>query len=109
LPVKIHGCSEGVLDVCYVEPPPNGTSSPFLDEELKLIQSICEQIKIVIEKKQAQEALLNSHIELEQLVNERTEELTKTAMDLRKERDFILFSKNTPSESLIQEGMNWNV
>ncbi len=52
----------GSLDVCYLEEKPEIDEGPFLKEERSLINAITERLGRIIERKQAEEALIKSEI-----------------------------------------------
>jgi two-component system CheB/CheR fusion protein len=61
------------------------TRPGFTDDELSLMKAVADQVAIAIERQQAEEALQNAHDELEQRVEERTEELASTINFLKDE------------------------
>jgi len=58
--IVVHGRSAGQLEVFYAEKRPHADEGPFLKEERSLINVIAERIGEIVERKSAQEALLES-------------------------------------------------
>jgi len=50
----------GDVDVCYIEAPPEGDGSPFLEEEDRLLKAIGERLSKVLWLKRSEEALKES-------------------------------------------------
>lgn len=58
--ITVHGTHAGSLEVCYREEQPRKDEGPFLKEERSLIRVIAERIGEIIERKSAEEALMES-------------------------------------------------
>jgi len=70
--IVVHGKRVGSLEVYYSKEKPDRDEGPFLKEEKRLLNAICERIGRFIEHKRADEALRKAHDKLEQLVKDRT-------------------------------------
>ncbi|MFH1028038.1 MAG: PAS domain S-box protein [Pseudomonadota bacterium] len=57
----------------------------FSEDELSLMQAVTDQVAIAIDRKQIEEKLKKSHVELQNLVTERTAELDTMVVKLRQE------------------------
>ena len=57
----VHKKPVGLIEVCYLEEKPDIDEGPFLIEERDLIKSIAERLGHVIERKQAEDALQETH------------------------------------------------
>ncbi len=58
--ITVHGTHVGFLEVCYREERPHNDEGPFLKEERSLIRVIAERVGEIIERKSAEEALMES-------------------------------------------------
>lgn len=100
--ITVSNKTAGAADVCYLEEKPKQWQGPFQKEEVSLLNSVCERLGKIIEKKQADDALKKSYDELEQRVKERTEGLVAANNKLewemeahKRAREGVLKSKNT--------------
>ncbi len=62
--IVVHGKSVGSLEVYYKEEKPDSSEGPFLKEERNLINVICGRLGTVIERDMAEQALMDSELEL---------------------------------------------
>ena len=83
--IIVHGERIGTLEVCYLEEKPEIDEGPFLKEERLLINAIAERLGGIIERQQAEEELRKHRYHLEDLVKERTAELTGVNEQLQRE------------------------
>ena len=67
-PVKVNGSVVGRVEVGYLEEKPEEGEGPFLKEERLLIDAITERIGRITERKQTDEALINSEEKYRSLV-----------------------------------------
>ncbi len=75
----------GSLEVYYAEERPESQEGPFLKEERALIDSLGEMIRLYLERKETQAALLRMNEALESRVRQRTAELTELNISLQQE------------------------
>jgi PAS domain S-box-containing protein len=61
-PIVVHGSTIGFLEICYREERPVKDEGPFLKEERSLINVLAERLGEIIERKEAQAALLESEM-----------------------------------------------
>jgi len=73
--IVVHGKRAGSLEVCYSKERPDRDEGPFLKEEKRLLNAICERIGRFIEHKRSEKFLENARDKLEQLVKDRTSAL----------------------------------
>jgi PAS domain-containing protein len=66
--IKVQEENIGVLVVCQLEKTPDRDRDPFLKEEKDLIAAVVERIGRIIERSQAQAALIESETRFRQLV-----------------------------------------
>ena len=66
--IFVHGKLKGILEVYYLEEKPEIDEGPFVKEERRLINAITERLGYMIERKQAEEALLKSEERYRSLV-----------------------------------------
>jgi len=83
--IRIGGHKEGTIEVYYLQGRPDIDEGPFSTEERALIEAIAEVLGRIAERMRMEEALRQAHDELEQRVEERTEELVKSNGQLRRE------------------------
>lgn len=72
----------GKIEVYYLEKRPQLDEGPFMKEERNLINSLAQSLSVGIERKQAEEKLLEYSNHLEELVDERTKKLKETQEQL---------------------------
>lgn len=85
--IVVKGKKSGVLEVYYLEQRPESDEGPFLKEERNLIEAVSDHIGDYIERKQSEEEINNYSEKLEQMVDERTQELHLAQEELiRKEK-----------------------
>ncbi len=63
--LKVMGKSAGIVELCYLEERPLLDEGPFLKEERNLINLIGERLGRVIERKQAEEAIIKQNEDLD--------------------------------------------
>ena len=83
--ITVHNDRIGTLKVCYLEERPESDEGPFLREERSLINAIGERVGKIIEQVRAEEELRKYRNHLEDLVKERTAELTMANQGLQRE------------------------
>ncbi len=66
--IIVHGKPSGILEVCCLEKRPESNEGPFLKEEGSLINAIAERLGRIIERRQGEEALLESERRFRDLV-----------------------------------------
>lgn len=64
-PLSVYGRKVGVLMVCYHEAKPPCHEGPFLKEECALLYAVAERLGRITEQKQAEKALYESRMQLE--------------------------------------------
>jgi signal transduction histidine kinase len=74
----VRGGTAGVIEVVYTTERPEADEGPFLKEERDLIDSLAEMLRSYFQRVLADEELQSVHNSLEQLVNERTDELARS-------------------------------
>lgn len=84
-PFEIEGEAPGRVDVCYREPRPEADEGPFLAEERELIESVAELLRAHVQQRLAAEALVQARESLEVQVLDRTEQLEKANLELRRQ------------------------
>ncbi|WP_129582675.1 sensor histidine kinase [Methanolobus psychrotolerans] len=99
--IHVHGKQVGILEVFYLEDKPEIDEGPFLKEEMKLINSIAERVGRIIERRQAEEDLIQYRKHLEELVEKRTNEFTIANKQLQQE-----VIKHKQTELALQESEN---
>jgi PAS domain S-box-containing protein len=67
--ILVNGEVSGKLEVCYLEQQAWDTSGPFPKEEQALVQAMAERLGHVIERRQAEEAILRSKALLQSVVD----------------------------------------
>lgn len=80
--IKVEGKKRGALDVYYLKEKPEIDEGPFLKEERHLIDSLVATIGEVAEHKKTEEDLRKHREHLEELVEERTGELSAVNKEL---------------------------
>lgn len=75
---KTHDNESGLIEISYSEARPESDEGPFMKEERDLIESLAEMLRSHFQHLLADEALKTAHVNLEQLVSARTEELKRT-------------------------------
>ena len=75
----------GSISVYYLKKMPEIFEGPFLAEERELINSLAEMLRLYLQQKVDEQALQKAHDNLEQLVRERTGELSKSNRALAEE------------------------
>lgn len=75
----------GYIEVCYLQEMPASFEGPFLKEERDLIDSLAEMLRVYFRHKQDDDALKAARENLEIQVHERTSELAKANLALKKE------------------------
>ena len=65
--IRVNGKKAGSLEVCYMEKRPNSDEGPFLNAERYLLDAIAERLGKIIEHKQAEMELRDSHKKLREL------------------------------------------
>ncbi len=80
--IEVEGKKRGVLDVYYLKEKPEIAEGPFLKEERHLIESLVATIGEVAQHKKTEEDLRKHREHLEELVKERTSELTAVNKEL---------------------------
>jgi len=83
--VSVYGEKAGVLEVCYLEERPDADTGPFLKEEEDLLRAVAEHLGRIIERKESERELSSYRGRLEDLVDERTQELQEINMRLQRE------------------------
>ena len=83
--IVLYGARIGALEINYLVKKPECDEGPFLKEERNLINAIAQRLGRIIERKQIQEALKESHDLLEKKVAERTMELSTANEQLTSE------------------------
>lgn len=83
--IIVHGEIIGVLEVFYLEEKSEIDEGSFLKDERKLINTISEWLGRIIERKRAEEELIQYRIHLEELVEKRTGELINANKKLQQE------------------------
>ncbi len=73
----------GSIDVYYLEERPEDYEGPFLEEERTLINNLANILGTAIEQRQAEAAIRDLNIELEDRVRRRTEELRQSEARIR--------------------------
>jgi signal transduction histidine kinase len=53
-PIVVRGASRGEVEVSYVEPRPERDEGPFLTEERTLIDTIAQQLSLIVEEKESE-------------------------------------------------------
>jgi len=81
----VHGDRIGTLEVCYLGERQESDEGPFLKEERRIINIIAERLGQVVERMRAEEELRKARDELEQRVDQRTADLSRTNELLQKE------------------------
>ncbi|HET6418541.1 MAG TPA: PAS domain S-box protein [Geobacteraceae bacterium] len=76
-PLISRGEVLGTLSFC------TRSRTKFTDDELSLMKAVADQVAIAVDRKKTEEELRLAHDELEKRVVERTEQLEKTAEELR--------------------------
>jgi ATP/maltotriose-dependent transcriptional regulator MalT len=59
-PIRASGNIVGTLEVCYIAQTPNAEDRPFLQEEERLLGSLCERLGRIFERYQSEKALSES-------------------------------------------------
>jgi len=70
--IKVHGQKAGTIEVCYLKKRPELDEGPFLKEERDLLEDIAERLAETIERKRAEEKLLDDRRQLKQLASQLT-------------------------------------
>jgi two-component system, NarL family, sensor histidine kinase UhpB len=86
-PVVVFGKTVGKLAVCYLGEKLTGDDEPFLIEEQQLLNAIAERIGHFMERKEAQEALLESEKRFRQAINATKDGLWE--WDMRTNQEFF--------------------
>ncbi|MFC1606462.1 response regulator [Candidatus Latescibacterota bacterium] len=76
--IEIQGNIVGCVEVCYLEERPELDEGPFLKEERALIDNIADRLRLFLEDRHAHKKITEYREHLEELVEERTIELTKS-------------------------------
>lgn len=84
-PLIVENKNAGCLEVFYLEEKPHAYEGPFLREERKLIDALAERIGDAIELMRVEKELSNYRKNLEEIVEQRTSELTLANQQLQKE------------------------
>ncbi len=66
----------GTLEVCYLEEKPELEEGPFLKEAKNLINSVAENIAIIIEREEAEDAIRKHHDHIEALIRKAAKKVT---------------------------------
>ncbi|MEE8471210.1 MAG: ATP-binding protein, partial [Dehalococcoidia bacterium] len=80
-----HGDQIGTVEACYLEERLEEDEGPFLNEERSLLNAIAERVGRIIERKRAEEALQEYSEHLEEMVEQRTTEVSMANDQLRGE------------------------
>lgn len=99
--IFIHGKQLGFLEVFYLEEKPEIDEGPFLKEERELINSIAERVGRTIERKKAEDELIQYQNHLKELVEKRTIELTISNKKLQQE-----ITERKQTEQALKESEN---
>ena len=91
--IIVNGKSLVSIEVYYLEECPEMDEGPFMKEERDLIEGLSIIIRNAIERKQAEEDLVNLNLELENRVCQRTEELNVTQKMLKYAFDYSPIGK----------------
>ncbi len=83
--IYVSGRKSGVLEICYLEEKPEIYEGPFLKEERNLINAVAEMIGKIIEQDMIEKELRKYREHLEDIVEERTDELLMSNVKLREE------------------------
>jgi len=83
--IIVDGDRLGTLEVFYLEEKPESDEGPFLKEERILINIIAERLGRITERKRAEEKIKEYSKNLERMVEERTDGLTKANEELQRE------------------------
>ncbi len=68
--IQLKGNPIGTVEVYYLEEPAELDEDPFIDEERRMLETICERLSRVIERLQAEKQLRTSLMEKEVLLKE---------------------------------------
>ncbi|MDK9698701.1 MAG: sensor histidine kinase [bacterium] len=88
-PIRLKNGEEGTISVIYREPRPNEAEGPFLVEERDLIDSLAEMLRSYFHHRLADQALHESHENLERLVANRTAALRHEIEEHRRTQEKI--------------------
>jgi signal transduction histidine kinase len=80
-----HAQHEGKIEIAYLEERPPEVEGPFLAEERELIESLADMLGSYFQQKATEQELQAAHDNLEQLVQQRTNELQRTNEKLAEE------------------------
>ena len=68
--IIVSGEQIGSVEVCYLEEKPQMDDGPFLKEEISLLDAIAERLRRVIERREAEEKVLDYQAQLKSLASE---------------------------------------
>ena len=88
-PIRVYGKTMGAVEVCYLGEKPESFRGPFLEEEVKLLDAVSEQLFRILEYREKSEwqtqldryALILSDEEIRHLLSLVTEDISITQID----------------------------
>ncbi len=98
--IVVAGAPGGQIEVCYLQERPEADEGPFLKEERRLVKAMAERLGRVVERHQAEDAVLEQARHNEMLLDS----LPQPAMLINKER-IILACNRAAAEAGAQRGV----
>jgi PAS domain S-box-containing protein len=104
--IKAGGMSAGLVEVCYLEPRPEGPEGLFRQDERLLLDAVAERLGNYLQRVATEREIARYRGQLEELVSERTKELQASRQNLMEAQR--LANLGSFEEDLASGGMLWS-